>query len=1107
MPGTSSDQRVPEVPVGTRVKLKSLRGGPDVGYSVVSRLARGGFGSVYVGRDASGQEVALKFMHAGGHEAERPFFERLMKEHERQVALCDNGVRVIPPLATGTVPTADGRTAYVLAMKLLTHARALGEGRSFGERVHDLKLALKAVQQLHNNRAVHRDLKPSNLLFADGDVWIADLGLASGPQDPGVDTRRAVLRGSFSPGYTPPEQRSPDSESDLGPYVDVYAMGCVAHFVLTCKAPGNPTALELQVMEDRVRRFSRSARERFDPPQLRLPQELFPHDAFDRVCSGLWESINAALELDYEQRTSDISALLRSVEAVERALLPKAYQSTLLAKVGPGTGRRASPSAISGVGIHAPLVQEVRDEGFGPVGLDHPEFDDVSLGLDEDFDFGANEGEEHQDDEEDLGQEEMFNPTYLTTVNDRPPAESPGVDPYRWQSEALRSWRSAERKGIIEAVTGSGKSHVGVEAIREQLRLGGKAVVVVPTRVLVTQWTRLLGRLEPSIRCGQVRAGMADQLNVHDVVVSTIHSLHLLRVPAGTLLIADECHRYGGVETRDGHRSLGAWAKQLSTARWGPRMGLSATVERGDGGHEDALMRSIGPVVYTLDLSRAIVEQVIAPFKIVFLLCDFADSEREQYERLTGQLKKLGSELRGLAGPSHGFAAFFEAVEAAAKGDGPSTGAARRWLKAFNERRALLADGHSKVAMFSRIVPAIREAERTLVFTNTAKAADAVCSTLAAEGVPCALVDQRDGVNRGAGVEGRSTKIRKFSSGQYSVIVSPKVLDEGFDVPHADLGISLAASRSKRQMIQRLGRVVRRKADGRTARFLLLVYADTVEDPRQRVHDEGGFLESVFKAIPKERFEGAVRLVSSPEKAVEHLSVGSSIGRPSAAYAGVQAGRVSEGHERGGALGGVEMRPKPIVHSVDRGLGPIEILHNHLTEVLSERDLRAMAKDAGYPWWRSPLPEFYHELMENNCEAIPEFLRRTSASQRQLLFERVSPLGWLWLGDGEIGVAQLYLGALENEESEAGVTIAEVLSRLPIARLKSLAEAVSLRLRSQLTKEEIVKSIVESGIVFGVFAAMSPEDLKTLLVSSGGVVNSTASHDLIVDLVEHIFTR
>lgn len=56
-----------------------------------------------------------------------------------------------------------------------------------------------------------------------------------------------------------------------------------------------------------------------------------------------------------------------------------------------------------------------------------------------------------------------------------------------WQAEALAAWRDADRTGVVEAVTGAGKTRVGIAAVSEAATAGMRAVVLVPTRTLVAQ--------------------------------------------------------------------------------------------------------------------------------------------------------------------------------------------------------------------------------------------------------------------------------------------------------------------------------------------------------------------------------------------------------------------------------------------------------------------------------------------------------------------------------------------------------------------------------------------------------------------------------------------
>ena len=48
----------------------------------------------------------------------------------------------------------------------------------------------------------------------------------------------------------------------------------------------------------------------------------------------------------------------------------------------------------------------------------------------------------------------------------------------------------------------------------------------------------------------------------------------------------------------------------------------------------------------------------------------------------------------------------------------------------------------------------------------------------------------------------------------------------------------VSASKTRRQMIQRMGRIIRVKPDGRNARFVFVYVANTSEDPSSGAHDE-----------------------------------------------------------------------------------------------------------------------------------------------------------------------------------------------------------------------------------------------------------------------------
>jgi superfamily II DNA or RNA helicase len=125
---------------------------------------------------------------------------------------------------------------------------------------------------------------------------------------------------------------------------------------------------------------------------------------------------------------------------------------------------------------------------------------------------------------------------------------------YRWQLDALVSWLRCGRRGVIEAVTGSGKTDVAIAAAVDALRRGRFVLVVVPSRVLMEQWHGRLTEALPGARIGRLGDGGKDRPASCDVLIATRHSAAAYKpLPpggVGGLLIADECHGLGGATLR-----------------------------------------------------------------------------------------------------------------------------------------------------------------------------------------------------------------------------------------------------------------------------------------------------------------------------------------------------------------------------------------------------------------------------------------------------------------------------------------------------------------------------------------------------------------------------
>src|SRR2546425_842886 len=237
----------------------------------------------------------------------------------------------------------------------------------------------------------------------------------------------------------------------------------------------------------------------------------------------------------------------------------------------------------------------------------------------------------------------------------------PGLTPYKWQREALQSWNETGKRGVLEVVTGAGKTVLALLALADCYTGNPdvRVTVLVPTKVLMYQWAvelvRLLG--VPAGDVGLRGDGHKDSfVSGKKVLVVIVNSAILddyLRDDVGTLpptiphfLIADECHRYRGEEFRRAFDCRIDWS-----------LGLSATPrEQSEGGdtvstEPDVVIEKMGPIVYNYSYKQALHDQIIQSFTVTYLGVDLTATERKGYDSLTKRLAKALDRIRERYGP------------------------------------------------------------------------------------------------------------------------------------------------------------------------------------------------------------------------------------------------------------------------------------------------------------------------------------------------------------------------------------------------------------------------------------------------------------------------
>lgn len=389
-----------------------------------------------------------------------------------------------------------------------------------------------------------------------------------------------------------------------------------------------------------------------------------------------------------------------------------------------------------------------------------------------------------------------------------PDAAVPFFDPRRprdYQREALERWQSAGRRGSVVLPTGAGKSFVAVLAIRQALDGGRGASVVLPTRALLGQW---FSQLADAFGAERVGAFYGDEKDPREITVTTYHSAFRLLERMGDrfdLLVLDEVHHLA--DTARGEAK--AWHDALRVAPAAQRLGLTATYPDD---RDAELQRMVGPVVYRRRVGE-MVDAELADFALERRFVALDPDERARYDAATDLYEGFMAQ--------RDYEARFPEREERWKvfmAETRRVPEARRAFRAFRERERIVALASGKLAQAQRLLHLFPQ-EQVVFFCAGTDQAETLTRRLA---VP--LITGHTPASE------RKRILDMVDDGAVRAVVSVRVLDEGWDVPSAKLGIILGDTTrgGKRQFRQRLGRILRRQGD-RVASLFEIVVADTHE--------------------------------------------------------------------------------------------------------------------------------------------------------------------------------------------------------------------------------------------------------------------------------------
>jgi len=264
------------------------------------------------------------------------------------------------------------------------------------------------------------------------------------------------------------------------------------------------------------------------------------------------------------------------------------------------------------------------------------------------------------------------------------------------------------------------------------------------------------------------------------ITLTNMQSINKIPLELFDMLVADECHNYG---TEKGLKFLGYPYRY--------RLGLTATLKRMDNKHFD-ILKIFDYNVFQYKPDEALSDGVLNPFDFENIGVMMDDQSMNIYNDLTQQLTSI-----------------FKSNGSYEKIIRSTTPIKFKMLSIINERKALVNNYHEKFNIARDIIKKHRD-NKVIVFNQYNNQTSKLYWYLLDDSIDCRII--HSGIDKVT----REQALIDFKNNKFNVLLTSKVLDEGYNLPKLDVAIIMAGDSTDKQTIQRMGRVLRKKKGGKS---------------------------------------------------------------------------------------------------------------------------------------------------------------------------------------------------------------------------------------------------------------------------------------------------
>jgi superfamily II DNA or RNA helicase len=310
-----------------------------------------------------------------------------------------------------------------------------------------------------------------------------------------------------------------------------------------------------------------------------------------------------------------------------------------------------------------------------------------------------------------------------------------------------------------------------------------------------------------------------------EIMICTYHSVlrNPLLVRRSNMVIFDEVHLI-----RDTSKSF---VKIFDIVIEDPKkaiLGLTATLDERD--FNNSTILAVLPPVKKYSIKKAVKDKRLAKPIVIPIKVSLTESEIKEYDTYSTKIKNISNKFKRYDVGS---------MTNLLKKGGFASGMAKAWFANIRKRKLLLSYADNKLSAAANIIQNKFPDEKIMVFSETIESIEKMRDILKKGGIESKIIDAK------VKATDRQRILNSWGT-SFNVLLSVHTLEIGYDVPQVRIEIILATTSNINQIVQRIGRVLR-KYEGKNIALIYVVYVPDTKDDH--------VIEVVNKAVTAENEE------------------------------------------------------------------------------------------------------------------------------------------------------------------------------------------------------------------------------------------------------------